>query len=118
VQKKRLPKHGCLIEKLERAELIRDKIAHGMPWKEADARIGLVDLCDFAREFNDFVDDRAGILLFGDFRGSKRKEEPLTNKSAPLDSAWHGDSGARVTITLPATPIDLRNYAGSRRLFI
>ena len=38
MKKKQLPKHGCLIEKLERAELIRDKIAHGMPWKEADAR--------------------------------------------------------------------------------
>ena len=30
-------------------------MAHGMKWKEAEARLGLVNVIDFAEDFNDFV---------------------------------------------------------------
>ena len=76
---KRIPSR--LIEKLEKAELIRDKISHGITWKEAEARKGLVDLIDFATEFNDFVDDQAGFRPFGNLKGFKGRKEPLTKQS-------------------------------------
>ena len=43
---KRVPQP--LIEKLESAESVRDKIAHGMTWTPAEARGCLVHLIDFA----------------------------------------------------------------------
>lgn len=67
-----------LIEKLERVEDIRDKISHGMPWKPAEARAGLVSLIDFAVEFNDYMAGLAGFRPFDDLRGFKGRKESLT----------------------------------------
>ncbi len=73
---------GCrvpddIIAKLKIGEHIRDKMAHGMKWKEAEARLGLVNVIDFAGDFNDFVDGQAGFRPFGDLRGFKGRGQPL-----------------------------------------
>ena len=73
---RKIPNH--LIEKLEKGEHVRDKIAHGMPWQPAEARKGLTNVIDFAEEFNEFVAEHAGFRPFGDLRGYRGKREPLT----------------------------------------
>jgi hypothetical protein len=65
-------------DKLEAAEDVRDKIAHGMRWSPADARVAMIRVIDFATEFNEFVNDAAGFQPFGDLRGYKGRKEPLT----------------------------------------
>ena len=73
---KRVPQP--LIEKLESAESVRDKIAHGMTWTPAEARGCLVHLIDFAVEFNDHMANLADFRPFGDLRGFKGRRESLT----------------------------------------
>ena len=72
----RLPKN--VAAKLESGEQVRDKVAHGIKLGEAEARQGLVDVIDFAQEFGDFVDGKAGFHPFGDLRGFKGRAESLT----------------------------------------
>ncbi len=67
-----------IIGKLKNGEQIRDKVAHGVKWKQTEARQGLVGIIDFAKEFNDFVDNKAGFRPFGDLRGFKGRGQPLT----------------------------------------
>jgi len=67
-----------VVAKLEGGEQVRDKVAHGMKWHPAEARQGLVNVIDFAKDFNDFVDGKAGFRPFGDLRGFKGRREPLT----------------------------------------
>lgn len=55
----RVPKQ--VVVKLENGEEVRDKVAHGMKWKEIKAREGLVSVIDFATDFNEFVDGKAGF---------------------------------------------------------
>lgn len=75
------PVPKLLVEKLEKAEAIRDKISHGMPWQPAEAREGLVNLIDFATEFNEFVAAKADFRPFGDLRGFKGRKESLTKQT-------------------------------------
>ena len=63
--------------KLEASEDVRDKIAHGMRWSAADARLALTQVVDFATDFNAFVNQEAGFQPFGDLRGYKGRKEPL-----------------------------------------
>ena len=72
----RVPKQ--IVAKLENGEQVRDKVAHGMKWKQIEARQGLVSVIDFAKDFNDFVDSKAGFCPFGDLRGFKGRGQPLT----------------------------------------
>ena len=67
-----------IVAKLKNSELVRDKVAHGMKWEESEAREGLVNVIDFAKDFNDFVDGKAGFRPFGDLTGFKGRGEPLT----------------------------------------
>lgn len=76
---KPIPSH--LIKKLEGAELIRDKISHGRSWTVAEARVGLVELIDFATEFNEFVNGQTGFQPFGGLRGFKGRGESLNKQS-------------------------------------
>jgi len=66
-----------LRDKLETAEDVRDKVAHGMPWGEASARTALTDVIDFATQFNEHVKSCAGFRPFGDLRGFKGRQESL-----------------------------------------
>ena len=65
-------------DKLETAEKLRDKIAHGMSWTQAEARTAMIKIIEFATEFNAFVHSEAGFQPFGDLRGYKGRKEPLT----------------------------------------
>jgi len=65
-------------EKLEAAESVRDKIAHGMSWAPADARLAMTQVIDYAEAFNEFVNDIAGFQPFSNLRGFKGRGEPLT----------------------------------------
>lgn len=76
---KKIPDSIC--ENLEAAENVRDKIAHGMSWTAADARVAMTQVVDFATEFNAFVDREAGFQPFGDLRGYKGRKEPLTKST-------------------------------------
>ncbi|MBU2783870.1 hypothetical protein HAP99_11925 [Acidithiobacillus caldus] len=70
-----------LLEKLSKAEAVRDKVAHGKEWTEAQARTALIDILDFATEFNKFVENEAGFKPFGDLRGFKGRKEALPKKT-------------------------------------
>jgi hypothetical protein len=70
-----------LLDKLAEAEDIRDKIAHGKQWNDAQARKALNDIFDFATGFNTFVQDAAGFLPFGNLRGFKGRGQPLPKET-------------------------------------
>lgn len=67
-----------IVEELEIGERVRDKVAHGMEWREVEAREGLVSIINFATVFNDFVDDKANLRPFGKLSGFKGRGRPLT----------------------------------------
>ncbi|MCY4614747.1 MAG: hypothetical protein OXB94_14155 [Nitrospira sp.] len=75
---------GCkvpepVVSKLVDGERVRDKVAHGMNWKQIEARQGLVSVLDFATDFNEFVGSgKARFRPFGDLRGFKGRGQPLT----------------------------------------
>jgi hypothetical protein len=70
-----------LTAKLEKGEAIRDKIAHGLVWKQIEAREGLVSVVEFATEFNEFVYHEAGFRPFGNLRGYKGRKQPLPKET-------------------------------------
>ncbi len=72
---KPLPK--AVAEKLKFAEKVRDKIVHGKGISEPDARQALVDVLDYATDFNAFIQGIAGFRPFGDMRGFKGAAQPL-----------------------------------------
>ncbi|MFZ2643638.1 MAG: hypothetical protein WA117_21785, partial [Verrucomicrobiia bacterium] len=63
------PLPDAVANKLKFAEQVRDKTVHGKGISEADARQALVDVLDYATEFNKFVECIAGFRPFGDMRG-------------------------------------------------
>jgi len=75
------PLDGNLWEKLQEAEYVRDKIAHGKQWTTAQARKALIDIFDFAEGFNVFVYELAGFKSFGDLRGFKGRKESLSKET-------------------------------------
>jgi hypothetical protein len=88
-----------LLEKLQEAESVRDKIAHGKQWTPDQARKALIDVFDFAEGFNDFVYKLGGFKPFGGLRGFKGRKESLSKETTrwvlkgmgiPLKSDKHG----------------------------
>lgn len=71
------PLDKSLADKLYNAEKIRDKVLHGKDWTDAQAREALVNMFDFAENFNDFVYDLAGFKPFSDLRGFKGRKQSL-----------------------------------------
>src|SRR5258706_6188348 len=55
--------------KIKDAESTRDKVMHGSEPTEAAMRQAIVDVLDYARDYNDFVKSLAGFPPFGDLRG-------------------------------------------------
>jgi len=70
-----------LLDKLSEAEAIRDRVAHGKPRSDAEARKALIDIFDFAKGFNDFVEQEGGFRPFGDLRGFKGRKETLPKET-------------------------------------
>lgn len=75
------PIRADLLAKLSEAETVRDKIAHGKKFTDAQARAALIDILDFAAGFNDFVEQEAGFRPFGDLRGFKGRKEALSKQT-------------------------------------
>lgn len=71
-----------LMSKLNDAEDIRDKVAHGHEWQDSNARSAISDILKFATEFNKFVATFNVLEPFGDLRGfkgaAKGLEKPTT----------------------------------------
>ena len=71
-----------ILTKLTDAEAIRDKVAHGKPLTDAQARKCLADALDFATTFDEFVSKLPlGFSPFGDLRGFKGAKAALSEKT-------------------------------------
>lgn len=75
---------GELLKKLSEAEMVRDKIIHGKKWSDIQARAALTDVLGFSVGFNELVYDTAKFRPFGDLRGFKGRQEPLS----PETTRW------------------------------
>lgn len=62
---------------LETAEAIRDRVMHGKSTTEKEKRQALVDVLEYAREFNELVASLASFRPFGELRGFKGRTKPL-----------------------------------------
>lgn len=72
------PIKKSLLEKLQSAEKLRDKVVHGKSCDGQEIRKALVDIIEFAEGFNEFVYSLAGFLPFtDDMRGFKGRTKPL-----------------------------------------
>jgi len=58
-----------IAEKLEQAEKVRDRAIHGREPSEARMRAAVVDLLDYARDYNAFVHSLAHFQPFGSLQG-------------------------------------------------
>jgi hypothetical protein len=63
------PLKASVAAKIKGAESVRDKVMHGSEPTEANMRQAIVDVLDYAKEYNDFVKSLAGFPPFGDLRG-------------------------------------------------
>ncbi len=75
------PIKDSVLQKLEEAEKVRDKVIHGKQPNDSTIRKAMIDIIDFAERFNKFVDSIAGFRPFGNLRGFKGRARPL-DKSA------------------------------------
>jgi hypothetical protein len=70
------------LEKLSEAEAIRDKVAHGKPLTDAQARKCLADALEFAAAFDEFVSKLPqGFSPFGNMQGFKGAKAALSDKT-------------------------------------
>jgi len=68
--------------KIEDAQKIRDRVVHGKTAvSDAQKRKAIIDILEYARDLNDFIEDIAGFKPFGDLRGVKGRKQPLENKT-------------------------------------
>jgi hypothetical protein len=66
-----------VIDALEEAEAVRDKIMHGKTVTERRKRKAVIDVLEYARLFNAQVDQVAGFKPYGDLRGFKGRAKAL-----------------------------------------
>jgi hypothetical protein len=71
------PLPTTVVEKLKFAEKVRDKNVHGKGISDPDARQALVDVLEYATDFNAFIEGIGGFRPFGDMRGFKGATQPL-----------------------------------------
>lgn len=64
-------------ELIKKAEKIRDKLMHGKDVYQEEYREAIVNIFEYAKEFNMFVKTLAGFQPFGPLRGFKGRAEPL-----------------------------------------
>ena len=69
---------AALKAKLEKAEKIRDKIAHGKNRTDREIRESLSLAIEFCEEFNEFIYSQAGFRPIGDLRGFKGRQAALS----------------------------------------
>jgi hypothetical protein len=71
------PVQKSIVTDWGKAEKVRDRVMHGKYVPEADKRMAVVAVLDYAEAFNSFVGRTAGFRPFGDLRGFKGRAEPL-----------------------------------------
>jgi hypothetical protein len=71
------PLEKAVIDALEVAESVRDKIMHGKAVTERRKRKAVVDVLQYARLFNEQVHQLAGFKPYGDLRGFKGRAKAL-----------------------------------------
>lgn len=71
-------------KKLKDAESVRDKVMHGSRPTDAMMRQAIVDVLDYAREFNDHVFTLSAFYPFGDLRGFHGRGERLSRPTTRL----------------------------------
>ena len=72
-----------ILQKLSSAEAVRDRYAHGkiFPPSAAQTRQAMVDIFEFAEEFNAYVFGLAGFRPFGNLQGFKGRAESLSKET-------------------------------------
>ncbi len=71
-----------IIDKIVEAEKVRDRILHGKQVYEKDKRQAVVDVLDYAEQFNFEVHEIAGFRPFGSLKGFKGRAEPLDKSTS------------------------------------
>jgi hypothetical protein len=73
-----------IAEKLQKAEEIRDKAMHGSEPTEAEMRVAIMTLLEYAKDYNEFVKSLAQFPPFGDLRGFHGKGKRLEKATTRL----------------------------------
>lgn len=71
-----------ITKKLDDASKARDKVLHGKSTTPAELRKAVVDVLDYASDFNSFVDKNAGFMPFGPLKGFKGRAKPLEKSTS------------------------------------
>jgi len=71
------PVSATITNHLKFAEKTRDQVVHGKNVSDADLRKAIVEIIDYAKSFDTFVDGIANFKPFGDLRGFKGRATPL-----------------------------------------
>ncbi len=66
---KKFPK--SLVDKIERAQQIRNNVLHGKTVKDRDYRMAIVSIVEYATEFNELCFNLGGFRPFGSLQGFK-----------------------------------------------
>ena len=69
-------------EKIEKAELVRDRILHGKTVSELEKRKAVIDILDYAEALNSAVCDLAGFRPFGLLTGFKGRAQSLDKSTS------------------------------------
>ena len=78
------PLTESIAARIKDAETIRDKVMHGSEPTEPMMRQAIVDVLDYAREYNAFVRSIASFPPFGDLRGFHGRGDRLTPATTRL----------------------------------
>ena len=70
-----------VVVKIKDAEKIRDKVVHGKRVSDADMRMAVTRVIEYAESFNNFVKGTAGFKPFDDLRGFKGAAKSLPKET-------------------------------------
>lgn len=70
-----------IVQRIKRAEKIRDKVVHGKATTPSEMRNAVVDILEYARELNTFLHSKVGFKPFNQLRGFKGRAQPLDTKT-------------------------------------
>ena len=71
-----------IVDKIIRAEAVRDRILHGKDATESEKRQSIIDILDYAKAFNEEVNKVAGFKPFGPLQGFKGAGQALDKSTS------------------------------------
>ena len=71
-----------IVDKIIRAEAVRDRILHGKEANDNDKRQAIIDVLDYAEAFNAEVNKVASFKPFGSLQGFKGRGKPLDKSTS------------------------------------